>query len=168
MTRHVCLMMAMLPMFAGLVCAEPQASEPEKIPAAQERDAPASDAAPKEIVDEKLLQEIRRRRARLRAQAAIGQLKNSRPAPVLTPVSFQFVDTSVTDVARVYADFAANDQVLVSTRVSELRISVSGENVPAAEAIRRIEDTLERAGVGVVHLSSGTVAFMALPVAAAK
>lgn len=159
------MMMAMLPMFAGLVCAEPEASEAKKNPAAQERDAPAGDAAPKEIVDEKLLQEIRRRRARMRAQAAISQLKNP---PVLTPVSFQFVDTSVTDVARVYADFAANDQVLVSTRVSELRISVGGENVPAAEAIRRIEDTLERAGVGVVHLSSGTVAFMALPVADAK
>jgi hypothetical protein len=162
MSWHVCLMMAMLPMF-GLVYAGPEASAPEKIPAAQERDAPTNDAAPKEILDEKLLQEIRRRRARMREQS-----KSSRPAPVSVPVSFQFADTSVTEVARIYADFAANDQVLVSTRVSELRISVRGENVPAAEVIRRIEETLAGAGVEVVHLISGTVAFMAFPVVDAK
>ena len=154
----------------GLAYPEPEASAPGKSPTtqAEARDTAAADPAPNESEDEKLAQEIRRRRARMRVEAAVSQLKNPRPAPVLTPVSFQFVDASVTEVARVYADIAASDQVLVSTRVSDLRISVTGENVPTAEALRRIEDTLARAGVGVVHLTSGTVAFMAFPVADAK
>lgn len=166
MTRCVLLMM-LISGGCGFVYAEPETSAPEKPPAtpAQAIATTATDPAPKEIVDEKLAQEIRRRR---RERAALSQLKNARAASLLAPVSFQFVDASVTEVARVYADFAANDQVLVSTRVSELRVSVAGENVSAAEAIRRIEDTFARAGVGVVHLTSGTVAFMASPVVDAK
>lgn len=97
--------------------------------------------------------EVNRRRA-------IRQASDGQPARELLtkPVSFEFVNTPVSEVARVYAEISATE-VVVNTRISALVVSASGKDVPPAEAIRTIRAALTLAGVEVVPLSRDVIAF---------
>jgi hypothetical protein len=102
--------------------------------------------------------------AEVNRRRAIRQASDGQPARELPtkPVSFEFVNTPVSEVARVYAEISATE-VMVNTRISALVVSASGKDVPPAEAIRTIQEALTLAGVEVVSLSRDIIAFRKAP-----
>lgn len=159
MHRHLLLIL----FSSGFAFAEVDTAALEKRVAALEAEVVAlkDDAKKRELADfarmKAVAAEVHRRRA-------IRQAGDDPPPKELptTPVSFEFVNAPVSEVALAYAKFSATE-VMVNTRISAAAVSASGKDVPPAEAIRTLEDALTRAGVEVVSLSRDVVAFKKAP-----
>ena len=106
---------------------------------AKEQSAAAlDDAARKRLV----AAEIRRRKAI--KNGPIYPAKEARAEPI----SFRLIDSPVLEVAQVYADLSRK-QVAISPEVASAFVSATAENLSAADAIAKMDASLEQAGIRV-------------------
>lgn len=159
MRRHLLLIL----LFSSFAFAGTDTAALEKRVAALEAEVAAlkDDAKKRELADSARLKAVAKEVNRRRAMRNAADEQPPKELPT-APVSFEFVNSPVSEVARAYAEFSATE-VMVNTRLSATLVSASGKEVPPAEAIRTLNEALTHAGVEVVPLSRDVVAFQKAP-----